>query len=354
MKKSFIFSDKMRVNYIFEEKFKLAYFQESPIPFLFLKNSFEENFYYFRRFKISVADIHFRSLKSDAGKVKIGIIANSVEDMTLGDRIVRDYNLLNKSNCQVFIIPMGFDWTLSSQDSVTYQRFVAEYFDLLISLGGDDIHPSLYNQKNLFAQNVNFERDLSEFNLVKYYKKYSTGVFLGICRGHQLSAIIDGFELIQDLGEINSECLAKHRKSSNENPEYIYHSVQINPSLLSRLFGYKNNSTFCVNVNSYHHQAVKFSENKDSFCAALDKEHNVIEALVSNNHKSISVQFHPELPNELNKNHEFTELGHSFIRRVVAYARLHKRFKIKTTSDISQTQEVNSQLPSEQKFRKFK
>lgn len=354
MKKSFIFSDKMKVNYVLEEKFRLGYFQESSIPFLFLKNSFEENLYYFRRFKISIADIHFRSLKADTGKVKIGLIANSVEDMTLGDRIVRDYNLLNKSNCQVFIIPVGFDWTLSLEDSATYHKFVAEYFDLLISLGGDDIHPSLYNQKNLFAQNVNFERDLSEFNLVKYYKENSTGVFLGICRGHQLSAIIDGYELIQDLSEINSECLAKHRKSSNESPEYIYHAIQIHPSLLSRLFGYKDNSTFSVNVNSYHHQAVKFSENKNSFCTALDKEHNVIEALVSSNHKSISVQFHPELPNELNKNHEFTELGHSFIRRVVAYARLHKILKKNITFHISNTQEVNSQMPHEQKIRKYK
>lgn len=342
MKRSRIFSDTYSVNYRFEERFELVKYQDSDIPFLFLKNSFEENFYYFQRFKISITDLEFFPLPSSDQKLRIGIIANSFEDMKISPRIKRDFDLLNSKQSEVFIIPMGFDWNLSPQEAIFYRQFTADYFDLLISLGGDDLHPKLYNQANAQAKNVNFERDLTEYNLVKHYKENSSGIFLGICRGHQLSAVVDGYELIQDLSDVHDNCLSRHQKIIDNKPEYLYHEIIMQPSLLSRLFGFKDKLTRKVIVNSFHHQAVKKCNTVKNFCVAYDSEHEIIEALVTRNNKSISVQFHPELPNEINKNPEFTELGHNFIARVVGLARLNR---IRNKKLLSRPQEATADNP---------
>lgn len=343
MKRSRIFADNYSVNYRFEEKFELVRYQNSNIPFLFLRNSFESNFYYFHRFKISISDLEFFPLKTEEKKLKIGIIANSFEDMKLSARLIRDFDLLNQPQSQVFIIPVGCDWNLSKEEAQFYKDFTSNYFDLLISLGGDDLHPQLYNQTTSQARNVNLDRDLSEYNLVKHYKENSNGIFLGICRGHQLSAVVDGYQLVQDLSEIHEDCLIRHQKSCNDKPEYLFHEITLIPSLLSRLFGFKDNLTRKVIVNSFHHQAVKKCENVKDFCVAYDSEHEIIEALVSKNNRSISVQFHPELPNEINKNSEFTELGNNFVHRVVCLARLN-RMKNRGQKVINLPQENNTEI----------
>jgi hypothetical protein len=57
------------------------------------------------------------------------------------------------------------------------------------------------------------------------------------------------------------------------------------------------------------------------------------------------VQFHPELPNEINKNQEFTELGHKFIYRVLSFARLNRiRNKKLTTQTQTQTDKIQAPL----------
>lgn len=342
MKRSRIFSDTYSVNYRFEERFELVKYQDSNIPFLFLKNSFENNFYYFHRFKISITDLEFFPLNSSSQKLKIGIIANSFEDMKISPRLKRDFELLDSQNTEVYIIPMGFDWNLSAEETTFYRQFATDFFDLLISLGGDDLHPKLYNQPNSQAKNVHLDRDLTEYNLVKHYKENSQGIFLGICRGHQLSAVVDGYELIQDLAEVHDNCLVRHQKMIDNKPEYLYHEIIMQPSLISRLFGFKDNLTRKIIVNSFHHQAVKKCNTVKNFCVAYDTEHEIIEALVTRDSKSISVQFHPELPNEINKNQEFTELGHKFIYRVLGFARLNR---IRNKKLATQTQNDKIETP---------
>lgn len=324
MKRTRIFSDTYHVNYRFEEHFEIVKYQDSEIPFLFLKNSFENNFYYFHRFKISITELEFFPLTNSSNKLKVGLIANSFEDMKLSPRLIRDYELLKTANTEVTIIPVGCDWNLSEDEASFYRQFVADYFDLLISLGGDDLHPTLYNQPNSLAKNVNLDRDMSEFKLVKHYKEKSQGIFLGICRGHQLSAVVDGYELIQDLSEVHNDCLDRHQKIDDNKPEYLYHEITMIPSLLSRLFGFKDTLTRKIVVNSFHHQAVKKCTHVKNYCVAYDTEHEIIEALITRDSKSISVQFHPELPNEINKNEAFTELGNKFIYRVIGFARLNR------------------------------
>lgn len=324
MKRSRIFADKLSVNYRFEERFELVKHLGSDIPFLFLRNTFENSFYYFHRFKISISKLEFFPLVTASKKLKVGIIANSFEDMKISPRLQRDFDLLNSIHTQVYIVPVGYDWNLTPDESEFYRNFVANYFDLLISLGGDDLHPHLYNQKNLAAKNVNLDRDVSEFKLVKYYKENSLGLFLGICRGHQLSAVVDGYQLIQDLSEVHNDCLERHQKFNENKPEYLFHEIIMPPSLLSRLFGFKDQLSRKVIVNSFHHQAVQMSSELKHDSIAYDAEHSIVEALITRNNKSISVQFHPELPNEINNNREFTELGHSFIHRIVCLARLNR------------------------------
>ena len=74
---------------------------------------------------------------------------------------------------------------------------------------------------------------------------------LGICRGHQMTNVVQGGALYQDIPlQHKSDIKVIHRDSLQEN--YVYHDIELDTtSALFEIYGTRN-----LNVNSFHHQAV--------------------------------------------------------------------------------------------------
>lgn len=151
--------------------------------------------------------------------------------------------------------------------------------DGFMILGGDDINPSLYNEKNIFSNNIDDAIDELDFKILRYSIKNNKPV-LGICRGIQSINVFFKGSLLQDI---------EHKE--------IYHEVK-----------FINNSKYlpCIRknkkeiVNSYHHQAINIlGEN----LVLLGKSNDIIEIVEHKYYPIIGVQWHPELMlNEFNNN----------------------------------------------------
>ena len=152
--------------------------------------------------------------------------------------------------------------------------------DGLVLSGGGDIEPSLLGEeRHPSVSGVDEERDRMELALVR--EAYNRQIpMLGICKGGQVINVALGGSIYQDIGRSHSQSGPKWETS---------HSVLIEEdSLLHRLFG-----TSQIDVNSFHHQAVKTPAPCLKITAVAPD--GVIEALESNEYKSIlCVQWHPE------------------------------------------------------------
>ena len=157
-----------------------------------------------------------------------------------------------------------------------------QHLDGLILSGGGDHNPLWMGEEpSPRLHNINRERDLAEFLLVRL--AYNRQIpMLGICRGIQTLAIALGGKVEQDIHQE-----VKHSQDADR--EEPTHSVQIVKD--STLFNiYKQEKIF---VNSFHHQAVSVPGKKLRTIAKSSD--GIIEAVESSEYKSIlGVQWHPE------------------------------------------------------------
>ncbi|HVZ55066.1 MAG TPA: gamma-glutamyl-gamma-aminobutyrate hydrolase family protein [Chitinophagaceae bacterium] len=120
--------------------------------------------------------------------------------------------------------------------------------DGLVLSGGVDSHPDLYHGRldypNRPAEGWNLARDQFEKDL--YLTARQGGIpILGICRGLQLINILEGGDLIPDLGPLNDT----HRRGPDGDRQ---HALQVVPgTLLAEVTGLLQGA-----VNSAHHQAI--------------------------------------------------------------------------------------------------
>lgn len=100
--------------------------------------------------------------------------------------------------------------------------------DLLCLTGGEDIHPSLYNQLNA-ASHVGREpsrRDVDE--LMTYKTAVSLGIpVLGICRGAQLICALNGGSLIQDMQHPHQHGIKDVRTGRVIQSSSIHHQLTV-------------------------------------------------------------------------------------------------------------------------------
>jgi gamma-glutamyl-gamma-aminobutyrate hydrolase PuuD len=159
-----------------------------------------------------------------------------------------------------------------------------------------------------------------ELSRIKIFKKKNIGVFFGICRGHQLGAIADGHSLYQDLSADRVADTNHHVNLNGQNSteHQTWHHIILNNSLLSRFL----NQKLKLQVNGLHHQAVRVNPVADSIPIAFSDDEGIVEALQSKNKKSISVQFHPEFPEDISMNSSFSKNGFQIIKGILAYARM--------------------------------
>ncbi len=178
---------------------------------------------------------------------------------------------------------------------------------LLLS-GGRDVNPERYNVEDTFDLCVtDDERDKVELFLIHQALEDSIPI-LGICRGHQIINVGLKGELYQDIPtQYTSDVTVIHRDSLLES--YVYHDIKIDTS--SAL--YKIYKMTDVNVNSFHHQAVKkdgksmrvVARAADGICEASEWSKGLHDRWI------IGVQYHPERLFE--KNTEHSRLIEAFI-----------------------------------------
>lgn len=211
------------------------------------------------------------------------IVANKPSDLAAGStRVENVARLWREQGYEPILLALGAGATLNSQQQNQFHQKIADNFSALMSLGGDDIDPKLYREQKTFARYTHALRDVLEFKLVKTFKDRARGLFVGICRGHQMGAIVDGHTLYQDL--------VQDKVAKDSHHEASKHFLVMDPEM-QRLTGIRRSS---VTVNSIHHQAVRVNPLAKSRPVAISDD-GIVEALEMKNGKGLSYQFHPEL-----------------------------------------------------------
>ena len=158
--------------------------------------------------------------------------------------------------------------------------------DGFLFTGGHDVSPELYNEKTLDGLVSScVKRDKMESYILKKAIQLDKPI-LGICRGIQFINAALGGTLYQDI-PTQYETETEH----HQNPPYDIpvHKVKvINDSPL-----YKCLDTELLDVNSYHHQAVKdLAPNLEVMAVSED---GLVEAVYKPDQKFLwAVQWHPE------------------------------------------------------------
>lgn len=155
---------------------------------------------------------------------------------------------------------------------------VLEGFDMLVLTGGGDPDPSIFNRENMGSRNPEMGRPLWDIELYRAARRKDIPV-LGICLGMQLAGIAHGAALIQDL----KTTVSHDGTSANR----LSHHVTVDPgSILYRFLGDR------PSVSSWHHQALESVP--EGFRVSARTDDGVIEAMESNDHRVLGLQWHPE------------------------------------------------------------
>ena len=164
-------------------------------------------------------------------------------------------------------------------------RQAAASLDGFLFTGGHDVSPSLYNEEKLpECGSVCLERDHLEQRLFVCARKMDKPV-LGICRGIQMINVLLGGTLYQDLPSQTNSNVEHHGKPPYDRP---VHKISVIPG--TPLFE-RCGST--MNVNSYHHQAIKTLA--EGLTVMAYAEDNIVEAVYDRAAQFLwAVQFHPE------------------------------------------------------------
>ena len=164
---------------------------------------------------------------------------------------------------------------------------LVDRLDGVVFPGGLDVHPSHFGELPRPALGpVNTELDALEVPLARVAAARGLPV-LGICRGHQLVNVALGGSLFQDIAA-DGVTSFDHWAPLERGRDFLAHSVSLEPdSRLRAIVGADQ-----VEVNSFHHQAVK------RVAAGLRvnarSPDGVIEGLESADGRVLTVQCHPE------------------------------------------------------------
>ena len=163
---------------------------------------------------------------------------------------------------------------------------LVETLDGVVLSGGADIDPDYLQEPPIDGIEINPERDKPELLLIKLLMDRHIPI-LGICRGMQMLSAALGGKLYQDIySQHNKECICHSQKIARG---LTSHSVTIEKdTLLHSLM-----NTEILDVNSFHHQAVKSVP--QGFVVSAVAEDGIIEAIESVDYQPVlGVQWHPE------------------------------------------------------------
>jgi putative glutamine amidotransferase len=166
---------------------------------------------------------------------------------------------------------------------------LAEMDGLLLS-GGADIDPARYGRPDQGSTGVEPDRDTLEAQAWTEAQARDLPV-LGVCRGFQVINVLSGGTLLQDVGG--------HAGPSWGHGQALIHPFRLAPGTrLARLLFPTNARGGVLQVNSYHHQAVRASDLAPGLVAsawAASQAGDLVEGLeAADGRFVIGVQSHPE------------------------------------------------------------
>lgn len=178
----------------------------------------------------------------------------------------------------------------------------------VVITGGDDLNPALYNEEPIpTLEEINPRRDDSDVFLLKALLEEDKPT-LATCRGMQLTNVLSGGTLYQDI-MVQHPTDIIHRDPNKK--VFVKHEINVFPdNILAEGFGKNGN----VEVNSWHHQAVKdLGKNLEVLAEAPD---GTIEAIRRTDKKYfLGLQFHPEAMIMEDNNKDALNLYKTFIEK---------------------------------------
>lgn len=177
-------------------------------------------------------------------------------------------------------------------DQINYANFInnveltnnIKLADIIIFTGGEDVDPSLYNCKKHETTYSNIYRDRQEID--EFNKIRPDQLVVGICRGSQLTCILNGGLLIQD---VNNHSLQSTHKIIEFGTNKIYeitsthHQMQYPFNLLDNCY----DLLFVTPV----HRSDYYEGDKISY---PDVEPEIVLYHKENFPKCLAIQGHPE------------------------------------------------------------
>ncbi len=157
--------------------------------------------------------------------------------------------------------------------------------DGVVIIGGVDVDPQLYGEKNTHSKGCDLTRDRMEIALVKEARRQLKPL-MGICRGLQVINIAFEGTLFQDILTMIDGAHKHHREV--DEPEQFHKILLVRRSFLNDVFDADE-----LDVNSSHHQSIAIIGRGLSVLAAAPD--GVIEAVeCPDDQCTVAVQWHPE------------------------------------------------------------
>ncbi|HVK60729.1 MAG TPA: gamma-glutamyl-gamma-aminobutyrate hydrolase family protein [Bdellovibrionales bacterium] len=155
------------------------------------------------------------------------------------------FKMMTEEGADVYVLPVMHDAGLTESRGEEFRALLTENFDGILSLGGADVHTSLYNEPNREAEHTFLERDLSEAKVIKRFLDTETNACFGICRGAQLTSVVLGYRLHQDIA---IETTNGHYHVAHDHP-IVW--LKVEDSILRKAL-----KKYKTDYPSQHHQAV--------------------------------------------------------------------------------------------------
>jgi putative glutamine amidotransferase len=199
------------------------------------------------------------------------------------------YTKLVSVGAEAYVLPVNSDIGMTIEEAADYRKTLVKAFDAVLALGGEDVDPSIYTEKNRKSKNTNVVRDRSEAKVIEAFVNSEAVPCFGICRGMQLTSALLGYKLIQDIAT-----------ETNNKHDHVFtkHHVTLVGSQASFFRGQFGEQKK-IPVDSWHHQAV-IADSKKNGPLALVGVHDepgqdkIAEVMEFKNGMGFLVQFHPE------------------------------------------------------------
>ncbi len=199
-----------------------------------------------------------------------------------GNNISVRLNYANDSYCLAVLKAGGIPLIVPVQEDI---EDILSCTDGILIPGGDDVDPFMYNEDPLpCVGNLNVVADIMCKKAIEHALKHNKPL-LGICRGMQITNVVLGGSLYQDLSIYNANHQLHVQKHDRD---YLTHKVIIEEgTIIHKLLGSSELFT-----NTLHHQSVK--KIGDGLIVTSRTNDGIIESLENEDGTIMLVQYHPE------------------------------------------------------------